>query len=144
MLPWWLSGKESACKCRRHGFNCWSRKIPHGMEQLKLGSHSFWPELESPRAATAEARRPRAWAPGQKKPPEWEAREPQQRGGPTQSRQEAPLRAERPRSEQRGGPTQRGDPTQSREEAPLRAERRPRSERRKKALTAVETQHSHK
>ena len=27
-LPWWLSGKESACQCRRHGFNPWSRKIP--------------------------------------------------------------------------------------------------------------------
>ena len=20
-LPWWLSGKESACQCRRHGFD---------------------------------------------------------------------------------------------------------------------------
>ena len=20
-LPWWLSGKESTCQCRRHGFN---------------------------------------------------------------------------------------------------------------------------
>ena len=20
-FPWWLSGKESACQCRRHGFN---------------------------------------------------------------------------------------------------------------------------
>ena len=27
-------GKESACKCRRHGFNPWSRKIPHTSEQL--------------------------------------------------------------------------------------------------------------
>ena len=27
-LPWWLSGKESACQCRRHEFNPWSRKIP--------------------------------------------------------------------------------------------------------------------
>ena len=30
-LPWWLSGKESACQCRRHkrcGFNPWARKIP--------------------------------------------------------------------------------------------------------------------
>ena len=26
-LPWWLSGKESACQCRRWGFNLWSRKI---------------------------------------------------------------------------------------------------------------------
>ena len=27
-LPWWLSGKESACKCWRHGFDPWVRKIP--------------------------------------------------------------------------------------------------------------------
>ena len=32
-LPKWLSGKESACKCRRrmrHGFDPWVRKIPWG------------------------------------------------------------------------------------------------------------------
>jgi len=33
-LPWWLSGKESNCQCRRHGFDPWSRKIPHASEQL--------------------------------------------------------------------------------------------------------------
>ena len=22
-LPWWLSGKESACQCRGHEFNSW-------------------------------------------------------------------------------------------------------------------------
>ena len=27
-LPWWLSGKESSCQCRRHGFNPWVRGIP--------------------------------------------------------------------------------------------------------------------
>ena len=27
-LPWWLSGKESACQCRRHGFNPWVGKTP--------------------------------------------------------------------------------------------------------------------
>jgi len=27
-LPWWLSGKESACQCRRHRFHPWIRKIP--------------------------------------------------------------------------------------------------------------------
>ena len=27
-LPWWLSGKESACQCRRHEFYPWVRKIP--------------------------------------------------------------------------------------------------------------------
>ena len=25
-LPWWLSGKESACQCRRHGFEPWVGK----------------------------------------------------------------------------------------------------------------------
>ena len=27
-LPWWQSGKESSCQCRRHGFNFWVGKIP--------------------------------------------------------------------------------------------------------------------
>ena len=27
-LPWWLSGKEFACQCRRLGFIPWVRKIP--------------------------------------------------------------------------------------------------------------------
>ena len=27
-LPWWLSGKDSACQCRRLKFNSWSGKIP--------------------------------------------------------------------------------------------------------------------
>ena len=27
-LPLWLSGKESACQCRRHRFDSWVRKIP--------------------------------------------------------------------------------------------------------------------
>ena len=27
-LPWWLSGKESACPCKRHGFDPWVGKIP--------------------------------------------------------------------------------------------------------------------
>ena len=27
-LPRWLSGKESACQCRTHGFDPWVRKIP--------------------------------------------------------------------------------------------------------------------
>ena len=27
-FPWWLSGKESSCQCRRHGFNSWVGKIP--------------------------------------------------------------------------------------------------------------------
>ena len=27
-LPRWLSGKESACQCRRHRFSLWVRQIP--------------------------------------------------------------------------------------------------------------------
>ena len=27
-LPWWLSGKESVCQCRRCGFDPWVGKIP--------------------------------------------------------------------------------------------------------------------
>ena len=26
-LPWWLSGKEFSCQCRRHRFDPWVRKI---------------------------------------------------------------------------------------------------------------------
>ena len=33
-LPWWLSGKKSACQCKRYGFDPWSRKIPHAVEQV--------------------------------------------------------------------------------------------------------------
>jgi len=32
-LPWWLSGEESTCQCRRHGLDPWSGKIPHAAEQ---------------------------------------------------------------------------------------------------------------
>ena len=27
-LPWWVSGKESACQCRRHRYHPWVGKIP--------------------------------------------------------------------------------------------------------------------
>ena len=44
-LPWWLSGKESAYQCRRHGFNPWSRKIPYATEQLSLWAPTTEPAL---------------------------------------------------------------------------------------------------
>ena len=34
-LPWWLSGKEPSCQCRRHRFESWSGKTPHATKQLK-------------------------------------------------------------------------------------------------------------
>ena len=57
-LPWWLSGKKSACQCRRHGFDPWSRKIPHAAGQL------------GPCATTTETHTPKACAPQQEKPPQ--------------------------------------------------------------------------
>ena len=33
-LPWWLSGKESACRCSRHGFNPRSGRFPRAAELL--------------------------------------------------------------------------------------------------------------
>ena len=27
-LPWWLGGRESACQCRRRGFDSWVGNIP--------------------------------------------------------------------------------------------------------------------
>ena len=33
-LPRWLSGKESACQCRRHRFDSWVRKILCGEEEV--------------------------------------------------------------------------------------------------------------
>ena len=60
-LPWWLSGKESTCQCRRHGFHPWVGKIPqrrkwqptpvflpgtsHG--QKRLAGYSPWGHRES-------------------------------------------------------------------------------------------------
>ena len=63
-LPWWLSGKGSACQCRRHkgwGFNSWVRKIPWSRKwqptpvflpgefhrQRSLAGYSPWGHRES-------------------------------------------------------------------------------------------------
>ena len=53
-LPWWLSGKESACQNKRHGFDPWSRKIPHAAEQLSLCFTTIEPVLWSPGATATE------------------------------------------------------------------------------------------
>ena len=48
-LPWWLSGKESACQRRGLGFHPWPRKMPRAKEQPSLLStttepicHNYW------------------------------------------------------------------------------------------------------
>ena len=33
--PWWLSGKETTCQCKRQEFDPWSGKIPHAAGKLK-------------------------------------------------------------------------------------------------------------
>ena len=49
---------------------------------LSLHSRAHEPQLLSPRATTAEACTPKARAPQQEKPPQWEARAPQRRVAP--------------------------------------------------------------
>ena len=54
-FPWWLSGKQSTCKFRKHGFNPLSGKIPHAAEQLSPCATATEPVLWSPGAATMES-----------------------------------------------------------------------------------------
>ena len=67
-LPWWLSGKESTCQCRRHGsVPGLGRSICRGV--TKPMSDNYWahvPQLIKPKY-------PRHHAPQQEKPPQWEA-----------------------------------------------------------------------
>ena len=48
--PWWLSGKESACQRKTHGFHLPSGKIPQAAEQLKLVRHDCWACAPEPRS----------------------------------------------------------------------------------------------
>ena len=54
-LPWWRSGWESACQCRGHGFEPWSGKIPHAMEQLGPRATTTEPARLEPVLPTREA-----------------------------------------------------------------------------------------
>ena len=54
----------------------------HAPQLLSLCSRPREPQLPSPRAAATEVHEPKARAPQQKKPPQWEARAPQQRVAP--------------------------------------------------------------
>ena len=62
-LAWWRSGWESACQCRGHGFEPWSRKIPHAAEQLGPCTITTEPVLWSPRATTTEPVCHNHWSP---------------------------------------------------------------------------------
>ena len=54
----------------------------HARQLLSLRSRAHKPQLLNPRATTTEVHVPRARAPQQEKPPQWEARAPQQRVAP--------------------------------------------------------------
>ena len=53
-LPWWLSGKDSICHCRRYRFNLLSGKIPHAMEQRSPCATTTEPVFWRPGAAITE------------------------------------------------------------------------------------------
>ena len=53
-FPWWLSGKESSRQCREHGFNPWSKKIPHPAKQLNPSTRITDPVLCNKRSHSSE------------------------------------------------------------------------------------------
>ena len=42
-IPWWLSGKESTCQSRRHGFDPRVRRDPTCRKAAKPEHHNYWP-----------------------------------------------------------------------------------------------------
>ena len=75
-LPWWSNGEESACQCRVHRFDPWSR-IPHA-----TGNWACTPQLLSPSATSTlrtleptEVTATQSSAPQLEKPPLPAARE---------------------------------------------------------------------
>ena len=63
-LPWWRSGWESACQCRGHGFEPWSGRIPHAVEQLRPWATITEPVLRNKRGRDGErpAHRDEEWS----------------------------------------------------------------------------------
>ena len=53
-LPWWLSGKQSACRCRRDKFDPLSGKTPRATEQPSMYATTIELVLWSPGAETTE------------------------------------------------------------------------------------------
>ena len=51
-LPWWLSGKESTCQCRRYGLDPQSWKIPRalGWRAIEPMHHNYWTCALKPRS----------------------------------------------------------------------------------------------
>ena len=51
-LPWWLSGKEPTCQCRRRRLSPWSGETPHAVVQLGPSITTIKPVLYSPGVTT--------------------------------------------------------------------------------------------
>ena len=52
-LPWWLSAKESACQCKRHGFDPFPEEDPTCLGAAKPRNHSYWSLCSTIRKVTA-------------------------------------------------------------------------------------------
>ena len=72
-LPWCLSGKESVCQCRRHGFDPWYGKIPHAVKQLSPWATTMSLCSRARELQLLKPKNPRAHAPQREKPLQWEA-----------------------------------------------------------------------
>ena len=57
-LPWWLSGEESDCQYRGHGFDPWPGKIPYAEGQLSLCATATEPTHSSYRSPHMAATEP--------------------------------------------------------------------------------------
>ena len=86
-LPWWLSGTESACQCRRREFDPWSGKTPYATEQLSLCSGARELQLLKPVC-------PGACAPRQEKRSQREVCAPQLESSPHHGRKKSPHSSE--------------------------------------------------
>ena len=54
-FPVELSGKKSACQCRKYRFNPWSKKIPHALKKLNPWDTAEAHMPKTPSSATREA-----------------------------------------------------------------------------------------
>ena len=73
VFPWRLGGEESACQCRRHALDPWSRKIPHAPEQLSLCTTAIEPVPWSWRATLLKPECAKDSVLQQEKSWQWEA-----------------------------------------------------------------------
>ena len=88
-LPWWLSGEESDCQYRGHGFDPWPGKIPYTKEQLGPCTTALEPVFQSLEPRLLEPAGPRACSLQPDKPLQWEAHAPQLEKNPRSNKDPA-------------------------------------------------------